>query len=180
MRIEPFDPADTTVSYFIGNDPEQWHADVPVYGGVRYVNLYSGLDLEPRSQNGRWTWQLVCGHGPELIEETSGKDALRDLRLRVEGADQVEAGDSLLRLQTAVDEYVLALPAQAAMNPSLGGSWGANVRVNDDSGGEPQGSPDLAVDASGNAYAVWLDWRAGGYRPLQYSLRNFAIHGHCR
>ena len=41
-----------------------------------------------------------------------------------------------------------------------GGSWGANVRVNDD--GEPMGLlvPDIAVDASGNAYAVWRSWNS--------------------
>jgi hypothetical protein len=38
-RIEPFDRLDTVVSYFIGNDPDQWRPDVPVWGGVRYVDL---------------------------------------------------------------------------------------------------------------------------------------------
>jgi hypothetical protein len=30
-RLEPFNCLDTHVSYFFGNDPEQWHADVPVW-----------------------------------------------------------------------------------------------------------------------------------------------------
>jgi hypothetical protein len=38
-RLEPFDRLDTHVSYFIGNDPTQWRTDVPVWGGVRYVDL---------------------------------------------------------------------------------------------------------------------------------------------
>ncbi|MCX6028313.1 MAG: hypothetical protein NT169_03295 [Chloroflexi bacterium] len=41
-----------------------------------------------------------------------------------------------------------------------GGAWGTNVKVNDNAGGVNQGSPSLAVDASGNAYAVW--WADGG------------------
>ena len=45
VRIEPFDPLTTTVSYFIGNDPVQWRAGVPVWGGVRYADLYPGVDL---------------------------------------------------------------------------------------------------------------------------------------
>lgn len=55
----PHPRLDTHVSYFFGNDPEQWHADVPVWGGVRYVDLYPGVDLEITGDGGRWTWQLV-------------------------------------------------------------------------------------------------------------------------
>jgi hypothetical protein len=42
-----------------------------------------------------------------------------------------------------------------------GGSWVANVMVNDDPGTANQGYPDIAVDPSGDAYAVWGDQRAG-------------------
>jgi len=52
-----------------------------------------------------------------------------------------------------------------------GGSWGVNVKVNDDLGTAAQAFPSIAVDASGNAYAAWTDYRTGGgdiyfsYRP---------------
>ena len=49
-RLEPFDRLHTRVSYFIGDNPAQWHADVPVWGGVRYVDLYPGVDLEVTSR----------------------------------------------------------------------------------------------------------------------------------
>ena len=44
--LEPLNRLDTHVSYFIGNDSAKWRADVPVWGGVRYRELYPGLDLE--------------------------------------------------------------------------------------------------------------------------------------
>jgi hypothetical protein len=50
---------DTHVSYFIGNDPAKWHTDVPVWGGVRYVDLYPAVDLEVTSEGGQWAWRLV-------------------------------------------------------------------------------------------------------------------------
>jgi hypothetical protein len=61
----------------------------------------------------------------------------------------------------------LAAPASPVAPFSAGGaphflsgnSWGANVRVNSDSGGARQEEPSIAVDASGNAYAVWTDMR---------------------
>jgi len=40
-----------------------------------------------------------------------------------------------------------------------GGSWGAGVKVNDDVGPAWQSEADIAVDALGNAYAVWTDAR---------------------
>jgi hypothetical protein len=52
-----------------------------------------------------------------------------------------------------------------------GGAWGANVKVNDDVGTASQIEAAIAVDANGNAYAVWEDWRNGNadiyfsYRP---------------
>jgi len=52
------------------------------------------------------------------------------------------------------------------------GDWGANVKVNDDAGTENQGVPDIAVDASGNAYAVWDDYRNGG-SDIYFSYRPF-------
>ena len=41
------------------------------------------------------------------------------------------------------------------------GNWGANVRVNDDTGMESQRDPAIAVDSQGNAYALWEDRRSG-------------------
>src|SRR3989442_1607683 len=32
-------------NYFIGNDPEKWHTNVPTYARVRYQHLYRGIDL---------------------------------------------------------------------------------------------------------------------------------------
>jgi len=40
-----------------------------------------------------------------------------------------------------------------------GGSWGPNVRINDDSGTAGQWDPVIAIDNNGNAYAVWDDTR---------------------
>jgi hypothetical protein len=56
-----------------------------------------------------------------------------------------------------------------------GGAWSANVRVNDDAGAEFQEEPFVAVDARGNAYAVWHDYRNGDYDPdIYFSCRSAA------
>ena len=51
-----------------------------------------------------------------------------------------------------------------------GGSWGSNIKVNDDAGTADHWIPSIAVDPSGNAYAVWNDMRNGNYE-IYFSYR---------
>ena len=99
-RIEPFDRLDTVVSYFIGNDPDQWHPDVPVWGGVRYVDLYPSVDLEVTSEGGHWTWRLAV---------RDSRFAISNVRLRVEGVDVLGLDGDRLHLTTAVGDFILPL-----------------------------------------------------------------------
>ena len=43
--IEPADQQPGQVNYLLGNDPSQWHIDVPHYARVRYREAYPGVDL---------------------------------------------------------------------------------------------------------------------------------------
>ena len=38
-------PLPGVANYFIGNDPAQWHTNVPTSARVRYTDLYPGIDL---------------------------------------------------------------------------------------------------------------------------------------
>jgi hypothetical protein len=101
-RLEPFGRLDTVVSYFIGNDPAKWRVAVPVWAGIRYVNLYPGVDLEFRGEAGQVVPRLVAHPGADLSA----------VRLRVEGAEAVEflpSGVKGLLLHTAVGEFILPL-----------------------------------------------------------------------
>jgi len=108
-RLEPFHRLDTVVSYFIGNDPAKWHVAVPVWGGVRYVDLYPGVDLELTGENGQVVPRLVAHPGADLSA----------VRLRVEGAKEVAllpspdvgrgAGGEGLLLRTALGDFTLPL-----------------------------------------------------------------------
>lgn len=107
-RLEPFNRLDTSLNYFIGNDPTRWRADAPVWGGVRYVDLYPGIDLE------------LTGEGGQLVQRLVARDGRADLaavRLRVEGADRITLDDARLRLTTAAGEYTLPLLEVAGRDP---------------------------------------------------------------
>ncbi|MEA3338103.1 MAG: hypothetical protein U9R25_19620 [Chloroflexota bacterium] len=109
-RIETLDPLDTVVSYFFGNDPDKWQPDVPVWGGVRYVDLYPGIDLELSSGKGQWDWQLIAKTPTPSSSQGEGRGGGGSVRLQVEGAavTGVEQGDLLLAFPTGT--VALALP----------------------------------------------------------------------
>jgi hypothetical protein len=167
-RLEPFNRLDTHVSYFVGDDPARWRADVPVWGGVRYVDLYPGVDLEVTGDGGHWAWQLVCG--------ADCQSALRRVRLRVEGADALGLDGDVLRLTTALGEYTLPLlqvvGAEGAnlASPTIAGdqvAWpfalakpnpqsdGSDLLYSTFVGGNGSDRGDaIAVDGEGNAYVA--------------------------
>ena len=98
--LEPFDHLDTHVSYFIGDSPDEWHSNVPVWRGVRYKNLNDGLNLELTGDNGHLVLRVV-GQG------TAELDAVR---LKVKGADGVALEGDQLRLTTPLGDFMLPLP----------------------------------------------------------------------
>jgi hypothetical protein len=180
-RIEPFNRLDTVVSYFIGNDPAKWHVAVPVWGGVRYVDLYPGVDLELTGENGQVVPRLVVHPGADLSA----------VRLRVEGAEEVALGrGGGLLLRTALGDFTLPLfrmeggsaePALAqrvdglafeVSHPFTAGNEavsGPSSMVHSQQavsllysgflgGSDDDGGCGIAVDSSGNAYVTgWTE-----------------------
>ena len=70
---------------------------MPVWGGVRYVDLYPGIDLELMGEDGQVALRLAA-----KVEAN-----LAGVRLRLQGADDVVVEADHLRLTTAVDELSL-------------------------------------------------------------------------
>lgn len=97
--LEPFGQLHTEVSYFIGNDAAKWSVSVPVWSGVRYRDLYPGIDLEITSENGHMVRRLVVKPGTDLST----------VRMKVEGAKDVLMEGETLLLETTLGEYRLPL-----------------------------------------------------------------------
>jgi len=100
-----FDPLSAHISYFLGNDSAQWRPDVPVWAGVRYIDVYPGIDLEVTSLGDQWVWQLVL--------KTTAHAPLQNVSLRVEGAGQLTLvtarGAPALRIDTPVGNLDMPL-----------------------------------------------------------------------
>jgi hypothetical protein len=97
--LEPINRLETSVNYFIGNDPDQWKSDVPAWGGVRYKDLYPGIDLEVSSKDGQVVQRVVASEGADLSA----------VKLRVEGMDGIALEGGQLLLTTTVGKYTLPL-----------------------------------------------------------------------
>lgn len=100
--LEPFGRLPTHVSYLIGNDPARWQRDVPVWSGVRYRDLYPGVDLVIGGD--------ASGTVPWRFEAQPGAD-MQAVTLRVEGAAAVAVEAGQLQLAMKNRGVSVTLPA---------------------------------------------------------------------
>jgi YVTN family beta-propeller protein len=103
-QLEPFQRLATRVSYFRGDAPANWQTDVPAWGGARYVNVYPGIDWEITGASGQLAQRLVVRGNPENLDAL-----LRQIRLQVDGAVDINVDEGRLRLNTVVGEIELPL-----------------------------------------------------------------------
>ncbi len=90
------------VSYFIGNDPKQWRANVPTYSRVKLAGVYPGIDL------------VYYGAGKSRTLEYDfvvrpGADASR-IRMAVSGAKSLRTVGGRLVASTACGDVTLNRP----------------------------------------------------------------------
>ena len=80
------------VNYFLGDDSEKWHANIPTFARVLYPGVYEGVDLVYYGNQSQLEYDFVVNPGTDY----------KKIELRFEGADKVEidsgTGDLLLRL----------------------------------------------------------------------------------
>ncbi|HXW90083.1 MAG TPA: SBBP repeat-containing protein [Terriglobales bacterium] len=57
-------------NYFLGNDPAQWHANIPQFARVRYADVYPGIDLIYYGNQGRleYDFEVAPGSDPGLVK----------------------------------------------------------------------------------------------------------------
>ena len=80
-------------NYFLGNDPKQWHTNVPNYSAVQYRGIYSGVDAVFHGDNRQLEvdFDVAPGTDPRAIAlEVEGAQRMRlnpkgDVVLRIDG-----------------------------------------------------------------------------------------------
>src|SRR5579863_5984975 len=93
-RGEALDRLPAFANYFLGSE-QNWRANVPAYGRVRYRSVYPGVDLVFRGDEGRLEYDFVLApfSDPRSIRwKVSGNTRMRvdengDLRISTESGD---------------------------------------------------------------------------------------------
>ena len=79
--IVPFGAQETKVSFLRGpNEGSGSQTSVPVWSGVRYEELYPGVDLEVSSDAGEWAWRLIDKNAPITTRRPPGRGPTTRLR----------------------------------------------------------------------------------------------------
>ena len=86
-EISAAQPLPGTVNYFIGNDPEHWHTNLPTYAGVIYRQIYPGIDLHYDGANCslKATYLVAPGADPSVIRWSY--EGLGNVRMENLGGD---------------------------------------------------------------------------------------------
>ena len=79
------------VNYFIGDNPANWHANIPTYGSIVYERLYPGIDLLYDGGEGvlKGTYIVAPGASPG------------DIRWRYDGATSIDLDQGELLIEVA-------------------------------------------------------------------------------
>ncbi|MBN1658074.1 MAG: SBBP repeat-containing protein [Anaerolineae bacterium] len=180
VRAEPFNRLDTQVTYLSDESSPGADPTAPVWGGVRYTDLYPGIDLELSSEGDIYTQRLIVEPGGDLNAvrlQVAGAQGVTVQRLAAPDVGR-EAGEGYY-LEVTTELGVFALPllvvdapgplpppsvsAQGVVEspftpaagdlvvPTLGAPPGL-LHVNRTGTGGGEEVRDVAVDAAGSAY----------------------------
>jgi len=95
------EPLPGRANFLLGNDSSQWISDIPIYGAIRYKDLYPGVDLVFRGTDGYLKHKLVLNPGADL----SG------IILTYSGQDNLSlAGDGSLLIRTSAGNLIDSAP----------------------------------------------------------------------
>jgi Abnormal spindle-like microcephaly-assoc'd, ASPM-SPD-2-Hydin/Beta-propeller repeat len=158
-------------NYFVGDDPRQWHTNVPNYARVKYESIYPGIDLVYYGNQIELEFDLVVSPGADPNKVRFNLLGARKLALNSQGDLVVSLGAREISLHKPVlyqtagqarkpveGHYVLGKNHQVAFeagpyNTSRALIIDPTLAYSTFLGGsdEDQGKA-IAVDASGNAY----------------------------
>lgn len=72
-------------NYFIGNDPAKWQRDIPQFAGVRYRNVYPGIDLVYHGNQGRLEYDFEVAPGGDPSRVALKFDGAHNPRISADG-----------------------------------------------------------------------------------------------
>ncbi|HOJ05075.1 MAG TPA: hypothetical protein PK916_13835, partial [Bacteroidota bacterium] len=123
MRVEGFDEAATRTHFYSGADSARWRGNVPTYRGVRYREVWPGVDVEYVEREGRLLQRIVLSAGADaervaIVAGNLGGNALSGIE--AEGS-LYRRGDTL-RVKPQRNNFELRQVIETEVNTYFGGS----------------------------------------------------------
>ena len=81
-------------NYMIGNNPDKWASQVPLFNKIQYQNLYPGIDMQTYSDGGFFKYEFIVNPGTDPNQ----------ISLTYKGVDQIDVINGDLVLYTSVGE----------------------------------------------------------------------------
>lgn len=99
--IDALAPLPGVANFITGDDPSQWHENVSTYQGITYQNLYDGIDLIYRGDEGELKSEFIVSPGVDP----------RQIRMNYTGGDRLNIReDGALVIETPFGELVESAP----------------------------------------------------------------------
>jgi hypothetical protein len=159
------------VNYFIGNDPQRWHTDVPTYAQVKYVGVYPGVDLVFYGNGNHLEYDFTVAPGADPAAIALNLPGAQKMRIDARGDVVVSVPGGEVRLQKPVIyQQVKGERREVAGSYTIAGNHRIKFAVSDYDRTEPlvldpvlnystyvggtseDYATGIAVDSSGDAY----------------------------
>lgn len=101
-QIQAGDRLPGKVNYFIGNNPKDWHADIPSYARVKYTELYPGIDLVFYGNQSRLEYDFVVAPGADPSAIKMNLEGVNKLRINSNGDLVLSVSEGVVELQKPV------------------------------------------------------------------------------
>ncbi len=95
-KVIGVDPLPGKANYFIGNNPKQWHTNIPTYSRVKSVDVYRGIDMVYYSVQGVLEYDFIVKPGADP----------KQIAMSIEGADQMKLDPSGDLIVSIPDEEI--------------------------------------------------------------------------
>ncbi len=96
-QIAGEDPLPGKANYFLGNDPARWSHDIPLFGQVRYRDVYPGIDAVFYGNPDNFEYDLVLAPGADPRRIHLAYTGASSLRLAPSGDLLLTVGGSEIR-----------------------------------------------------------------------------------
>jgi len=172
-QIAGMDQLPGRTNYFIGNDPKNWHTDVPSYARVKYEGVYPGVDLVFYGNQRRLEYDFVVAPGADPKSIAMKVDGARKVRINSHGDLVLNVAGGEVELQKpVVYQNVKGERREIAATYTLTGNNRAAFNVGSYDHSEPlildpvlnystylggsagDGGYAIAVDAAGDAFVA--------------------------